>query len=240
MSGIERPDTKPLRAHYSTNTKIPKSRILLIKAEHTKKTGKLVKKARKDDSVKKSRADIDTTNFYHPCIDAARNRVGQFPQWKIEMANLVALLLPYVEAINERFIRACFLDPAAGCRPYVVSDAYEAAKHLVHSMAHLPISFIYDIVEHLAEGADTGFISQQYLDGIANAALHQATTTSSLLSGTIASNAPETLTPSQRQVHAIIQKYDKTMRMNSEPIPVVPHWANVEWLGGRGWFGRCT
>jgi hypothetical protein len=179
-------------------------------------------------------------NFYHPCIDAARNRVGQFPQWKIEMANLVALLLPYVEAINERFIRACFLDPAAGCRPYVVSDAYEAAKHLVHSMAHLPISFIYDIVEHLAEGADTGFISQQYLDGIANAALHQATTTSSLLSGTIASNAPETLTPSQRQVHAIIQKYDKTMRMNSEPIPVVPHWANVEWLGGRGWFGRCT
>jgi hypothetical protein len=60
MSSIERPDTKPLRAHYSTNTKIPKSRILLIKAEHAKKTGKLVKKARKDDSVEKIRADIDT------------------------------------------------------------------------------------------------------------------------------------------------------------------------------------
>jgi hypothetical protein len=136
--------------------------------------------------------------FYDPCIDAARNRVGQSPQWKIELLDLATLFLPYVEAINERFICACFLDLAAGCRPYVVSDAYEAAKHLVQSMAHLPVSFIHDILEQLAQAADAGYIPQQYLDGMANAALDQATTTLSLLSDTIPPNAAERVTPSSR------------------------------------------
>jgi hypothetical protein len=61
MSGIERPDTKPFHAHYSTSTSTPKSRIQLIEGKHAKNTGNTVKKARKDGSARMSGADTDIT-----------------------------------------------------------------------------------------------------------------------------------------------------------------------------------
>ncbi|KAF1837893.1 hypothetical protein BDW02DRAFT_83850 [Decorospora gaudefroyi] len=204
------------------------------KEEHVDDLADLLSKVGLDDklesSTSRSTARVPNAGtFHHAGIDKAKQRIGQSPPWKIDILEAATLFLPPIEAINESFIRASILDPKAPCKLYILSDPYTAATHIARSAAKLPPKHLHTTVQNLARAAVTGSIPQQYVNDIQHVAEAQAATVSSLLSGNSATTQPEgTLTPSQRNVRTIVQRYEKLARMNSTPLATSPSYAIVD------------
>jgi hypothetical protein len=107
--------------------------------------------------------------FQHPCIEEVRIRIEQCLLRMVDIAEVTVVSSPHRS--HQRALHPCTLPRSSGSSPSARAVRHIPGRNgVVQSMAHLRVSFILSMVEYLAHKTDTGDISEQYLEIIADVA----------------------------------------------------------------------